>query len=180
MDSPKAHDYKKRGTRRDIRCENLGLKLQSGARVLCDVNFTFRAGHLTAIMGPSGSGKTTLLTAVAGRTQGLKVCEGWGSFVLGRFVTRQNNSKKKKATGRTLVNGVQTDLNRYQRSIGFVPQEDVMFRDCTVREIMTFSALIRSDRQTTLDERKRVANDYLHILGLDDVSDTLIGKEITI
>ncbi len=74
-----------------------------------DINFTFKSGQLTALMGPSGSGKTSLLTAVAGRTLGMKV------------------------TGRTLINGVPTDLNRYQRTIGFVPQEDVMPRDCTVK-----------------------------------------------
>jgi hypothetical protein len=39
--SPKKKD------RRDIRCENLGLTLKSGAIVLRDINYTFKSGSLT-------------------------------------------------------------------------------------------------------------------------------------
>jgi ABC-type multidrug transport system ATPase subunit len=115
--------------------------------------FRFKSGQLTALMGPSGSGKTSLLTAVAGRTLGMKV------------------------TGRTLINGVATDLNRYQRTIGFVPQEDTMMRDCTVNETLKFSAKIRSDRSMSLAERDRIVNDVQSILGLNDVANSLIGDE---
>jgi ABC-type multidrug transport system ATPase subunit len=104
-------------------------------------------------MGPSGSGKTSLLTAIAGRTS-----EG-------------------KVTGRTLINGVACDLNRYQRTIGFVPQEDVMFRDCTVKETLSFSASVRGDRNLSSGERLKIMRDTTAILGLEEISDSVIGDE---
>lgn len=82
-----------------------------------------------------------------------------------------------KVSGRTLVNGIPTDLNRYQRTIGFVPQEDVMMRDCTVKETLMFSSMIRGDRSMSFQERKQIVGDVISILGLDEVADSLIGDE---
>jgi ABC-type multidrug transport system ATPase subunit len=140
--------------RREITCENLGLKLKSGHVVLQDINYTFGSGQITALMGPSGSGKTSLLTTIAGRANyGL-------------------------ATGRTLINGVQRDLNRYSRSIGFVPQEDVMPRDCTVTETLSFSANIRLDRYMSQRQKQQIVHDVQVLLGLDDIGNSLIGDEV--
>lgn len=38
--------------------------------ILNDVNGTFKAGQLTAIMGPSGAGKSTLMNILAGYKYG--------------------------------------------------------------------------------------------------------------
>ena len=140
--------------RREITCENLGLRLKNGTVVLESVNYTFGSGQITALMGPSGSGKTSLLTTIAGRANyGL-------------------------ATGRTLINGVQRDLNRYSRSIGFVPQEDVMPRDCTVSETLAFSANIRLDRYMSQRQKQQIVRDVQVLLGLDDIGHSLIGDEV--
>ena len=49
----------------DIRTENLGRRF-SGATALDDVNATFRAGRVTAVLGANGAGKSTLLSLLAG------------------------------------------------------------------------------------------------------------------
>ncbi len=139
--------------RREITCENVGLKLKNGAVVLQDINYTFGSGQITALMGPSGSGKTSLLTAIAGRAN-------YGVV-----------------TGRTLINGIPCDLNRYQLSIGFVPQEDVMPRDCTVSETLAFSANIRLDRFMSQSTRRKIVEDVQQLLGLGDIGNSLIGDE---
>lgn len=49
--------------------EATGLSVSYGdRRVLDGVDFTARAGQITAIVGPNGSGKTTLLRAISGET----------------------------------------------------------------------------------------------------------------
>lgn len=99
----------------DVSFENLGLVLHNGNTVLDGVTGTLKAGEVTAILGPSGSGKTTFLTALAGRAT-------YGKLV-----------------GKTFLNGREVFLPRYQRLIGFVPQEDVMVRELTVRETLMVS-----------------------------------------
>lgn len=61
-------------------------------------------------MGPSGAGKTT-------------------------FVSLLTN-KVKRSAGTVRINGVEEELSRYRKLIGFVPQEDVMLRELTVRDIL--------------------------------------------
>lgn len=64
-------------------------------------------------MGPSGAGKTTLVNLITGKT--------------------------KATAGRVWVNGAEQPLRHYRKLLGFVPQEDVMLREMTVREILTVS-----------------------------------------
>ena len=51
----------------NVRFDNLGLKLPSGAVVLKGVTGRCASGAVTAIMGPSGAGKTTFLNVLAGK-----------------------------------------------------------------------------------------------------------------
>lgn len=114
---------------RDVSFENLGLRLySSGAIVLEGVTGVLRNSQVTAVMGPSGSGKTTFLSALAGRVS-------YGALV-----------------GKTFLNGREVALPRFQRSIGFVPQEDVMYRDLTVRETLMFAALAKGDHDLSLGD----------------------------
>ncbi len=34
-----------------------------------------------------------------------------------------------------MINGVEDSLLKYPKLVGFVPQEDIMHRDCTVEEV---------------------------------------------
>lgn len=67
-------------------------------------------------MGPSGAGKTTFLSILAGKVA--------------------------KTEGSIRVNGKEQTLSLWKRLIGFVPQEDVMLSELTVREILMVCKMI--------------------------------------
>lgn len=92
----------------DFECQNLGLTLPSGKIVLGGITGNIHAGKMTAIMGPSGSGKTTFMNVLCG--------------------------KVKRTTGDLLISGKKGELSVFKKICGFVPQEDVMHRELTVRE----------------------------------------------
>ena len=76
---------------------------------MSSVSGAFRPGRLCAIMGPSGAGKTTVINLITG--------------------------KVKRTGGRVLVNGVEVaGLSGMSKLVGFVPQEDIMLRELSVRE----------------------------------------------
>jgi ABC-type multidrug transport system ATPase subunit len=70
-------------------------------------------------MGPSGAGKTTFLSILAGKVA--------------------------KTDGSIKVNGKEQTLSLWKKLIGFVPQEDVMLSDLSVREILMVRTLHRED-----------------------------------
>lgn len=43
-----------------------------------------------------------------------------------------------------LINGRQAGIHVFKQHVGFVPQEDVMHRELTVREILMFNAQVSS------------------------------------
>ena len=76
-------------------------------------------------MGPSGAGKTSLMNAIAGRASGYGVVDG---------------------ELRVAVDGAaaEGDLSRWSQLCAFVPQDDVMLPELTVRQSLEFYASIRS------------------------------------
>jgi ABC-type multidrug transport system ATPase subunit len=74
------------------------------------------------------------------------------------------------------VNGqIVDDLSQWKKLIGFVPQEDIMIRQLTVRDNIDFSASYRLPVEMTLDERIDVVNETLLSLGIDHVQHSIIG-----
>ncbi|KAJ1341683.1 hypothetical protein BSLG_003705 [Batrachochytrium salamandrivorans] len=98
---------------------NLGLKLPNGVEIMGNVSGVLRSGHTCAIMGPSGAGKTTFVTLLTG-----KVARTWSCHC--QWCCR---------------GAVQV-----QKLIGYVPQEDIMMRDLTVRDILMHSARASTQR----------------------------------
>lgn len=85
--------------------------------LLSAVSGEFYAGHVNAIMGPSGAGKTTIMNVLSARA--------------------------KHTSGTIYINGKEDSLSRYSKVMGYVPQDDTMLSDLTVREILNHSARIR-------------------------------------
>ena len=91
---------------------DMGLKLKKGGKkVLASVSGSLRHSCLTAIMGPSGAGKTTFLNTISGKAY-------YGD-----------------RTGELLINGRRDKLTKYAMVTGFVPQDDIMLKEMTVKEI---------------------------------------------
>ncbi|XP_052488880.1 ABC transporter G family member 22 isoform X2 [Gossypium raimondii] len=107
-------------------------------------------GEVVALMGPSGSGKTTLLNILGGRLT--------HSAVAGS-VTYNDQPYSKFLKSR----------------IGFVTQDDVLFPHLTVKETLTYAALLRLPLTLTKQQKEKRALDVIYELGLDRCQDTMIG-----
>ncbi|KAJ3331205.1 hypothetical protein HDU76_003790 [Blyttiomyces sp. JEL0837] len=143
----------KENLRMDFEFKDLALRLPTGKSVLQGVTGEIKAGRMTAVMGPSGAGKTTFMNVLMGK------------------VTRTGGELK--------INGVTAEMDAYKKIIGYVPQEDVMLRELTVREVILYSARARLPSSWTHKEIEEHADNVIHALNLTHVAHTPIGDELT-
>jgi len=114
-----------------------------GVRAVENVNLTFAAGELTALLGPSGCGKTTLLRMIAG----LEDPSG-GSIALGA--------------------GDITRLPAHKRKFGMVFQSFALFPHLTVRENVAYSLTVSGQQKTKAWERADTLLDLVQLAGYGD------------
>eukprot|EP00834_Sanchytrium_tribonematis_P003745 NODE_156_length_15158_cov_0.791553.p2 type:complete len:846 gc:universal NODE_156_length_15158_cov_0.791553:6406-8943(+) len=137
----------------DIEFDNLEFKLPDGNVIMESVSGFFTSGKMTAVMGPSGAGKTTLFSLLTG--------------------------KAKKSRGTVLLNGKREDLSKYQKLVGYVPQDDIMLRELTVNNVLSHSASMRLPTSMSSVEKRRKVVQTVEFLGLGHVINTVIGDEET-
>jgi ABC-type multidrug transport system ATPase subunit len=135
----------------DIAFEDLSLELPSGARVLKGVTGSFKGGRMCAIMGPSGAGKTTFMNVLCGKAT-------YG-----------------KMAGTISINGTRADISSLKSVLGFVPQDDIVHEELTVREQIQFSAELRNPVGTSEDRIQRITDDVLHVMQIDHIQNTIVG-----
>lgn len=144
----------------------------SGGRtieILKSVSGAVPAGTLTAVMGPTSCGKSTLMSAL--RNGGV----GTGGLSIGGNISITLGP----STGATLVGAAAGTTRQLTRSelkkrIGYVPQEDILDRSLTVRELLTFNCRTRLPH-LSLAQVGGVVNEALSDLGLLGCADTVIG-----
>ncbi|KAJ3268851.1 hypothetical protein HK104_005247 [Borealophlyctis nickersoniae] len=136
----------------DIKFENLGLTLPNGVEIMKGVSGELKSGRTCAIMGPSGSGKTTFVTLLTGKTP--------------------------RTSGCVYVNGVKEELSKYKKLIGYVPQEDIMLTELTVRDILMHSARMRLPRSWPYIRVKNKVLEMISFLGIAHIVDNVIGNEV--
>ncbi|GLU07041.1 hypothetical protein SLE2022_240200 [Rubroshorea leprosula] len=105
-------------------------------------------GEVLALMGPSGGGKTTLLNLLSGRV---------------------------KFNSGTITYNDQPYTRSLKCRIGFVMQDDVAFPHLTVKETLTYAALLHLPSTLTLKQKKGRAMDVINELGLERCQNTMIG-----
>ncbi|XP_065186637.1 uncharacterized protein LOC135817389 [Sycon ciliatum] len=138
----------------DFQFDELGLELKSsGAKVLQGVTGQIKSHQVTAVMGPSGAGKSTFITTLCGKA------------TYGR------------QTGRVFINDSPDDLTRYRKVVGFVPQDDIMLRMMTVKENLTFHAMMRLPRSMPRVAKREKVQNVIDDLGLYDIRHSVIGDE---
>ena len=136
--------------RRVVRLDSVHLNFQVTDRntgrpklLLDDLSLVVKPKELIGLLGPSGAGKSTLMNALNG------------------FV--------KPTSGKVLYNGVELyqNLEALKSTIGFVPQEDIMHRQLTVRHCLYYAARLRLPDDVSDDEINHRVEEMLEILKLD-------------
>ena len=113
---------------------------------------------MTVIMGPSGCGSTK-------------------TFNLETTLMSILSGKIKQTSGTINVSNTEVDITKITNIIGFVPQEDVMYRELTVRENIIHSARMRLPSTWTASEIEVLVDNVLEILNLSQVQHSIIGDE---
>jgi ABC-type multidrug transport system ATPase subunit/pSer/pThr/pTyr-binding forkhead associated (FHA) protein len=119
-------------------------------RLLDPVSLTVFPSELVALMGPAGAGKTTLLKAL--------------------------NGYSVPNAGQVLFNGEDLYANQeqFRLQVGYVPQDDILHSQLTVREALYYTAKLRTDLRD--DEIEQRIVQVLRELNIDDIADRLIGS----
>ncbi|KAJ3246671.1 hypothetical protein HDU78_006421 [Chytriomyces hyalinus] len=137
----------------NIRFNRLGYKPNGNNTLLHEMSGEFRSGRSVAIIGPSGAGKTTFLHTLMG--------------------------KIKRTSGSISINGSASELGNLRKLIGFVSQDDIMPKDLTVREAISFSARARLPETYSNHDIDEIVNSILFALSLQNVQHSLLGDEFT-
>jgi len=109
-------------------------------------------GEVVGLMGPSGCGKTTLMKIMNG-------CER--ATAGGVFYDNVN---------------LEQNLGRFTSQIGYVPQDDIMHPELTVRETLFYAARLRLPKEVTDLEVTQKVEEVVNDLGLKDRLGTQIGS----
>lgn len=102
-------------------------------RILNEVNLSIYPKEFVALVGGSGAGKSTLMKALSGFTP---------------------------ANGKVLLNGdnLYQSFGAYRSILGYVPQDDIIHRQLTVRSALTYAAQLRLPDATPAELQKRIAD----------------------
>ncbi|KAJ5949948.1 hypothetical protein N7454_001532 [Penicillium verhagenii] len=119
-------------------------------RLLDHVAGWVKPGTLTALMGVSGAGKTTLLDVLAQRTT-MGVVTG-DMFVNDKPLT-----------------------SSFERSTGYVQQQDLHLETATVRESLQFSAMLRQPSSVPKEEKYQHVEEVIDLLNMREFSDAVVG-----
>mmetsp|Transcript_47690 Transcript_47690/g.137741 ORF Transcript_47690/g.137741 Transcript_47690/m.137741 type:complete len:1244 (+) Transcript_47690:38-3769(+) len=156
MPSKAINNYRFRGMRAkdatvSLKFQDLGLNLKDGRCVLNGVTGEFNAGRLVGILGPSGAGKTTFMNVLCGKAT-------YGTM-----------------KGTVFVNNADCDVRVISSVMGFVPQDDVVHEKLTVRENLSFAALLRNPPNTSHARVTAIVEDVLNVMQMGHIQRSIVG-----
>lgn len=76
--------------------------------------------------------------------------------------------------GEMLVNGQSRDTG-FQRKTGYVQQQDLHLSTSTVREALTFSAVLRQSKSIPHAEKIAYVDEVISILDMEAFADAIVG-----
>lgn len=129
----------------------ISYKFRNGQTAIHPVSFEVVQGRLVGIMGPSGAGKSTLLKLLSGQL--------------------------KPTSGRIYLNGrdIHREARHIQGLLGYVPQEDLLIEELTVRENIYYAARLAYADDTEAHEATESA---LKALGLLPIANLPVGSPL--
>lgn len=119
---------------------------------LDEINFYVKRGEFLSILGPSGSGKTTLLKCLIG-----EIIPDTASIFINDFDFFKNYSY-------------------FQKYIGYVPQDDLLFNNLTVYENLFYCGKLRLPHIRDARELKKKIDNILMQIGLSEKRDLVVGS----
>jgi ABC-type multidrug transport system ATPase subunit len=130
-----------------------GIKVVIGSSTLLDaVSFSLESRNMLAVVGPSGAGKTTLLRALTGFSRPTHGTVRFG--------------------GRDLY----ADYDELRARIGYVPQEDLVHEQLTVRQELEFAGALRLPPDLGQAGFSKRADEVMSELGLSSRAGLQIEK----
>lgn len=131
--------------------QEISHRFKEGQKALSNIAFRLPKGSMMAIMGPSGSGKTTLLQVLLGEI--------------------------KATNSQITIDGMDfcANFTFFQKHIGYVPQDDLLFPNLTVYENLLYRIrLALPYLKNKLEIRTRIEN-LLYSVGLFDQRNMIVG-----
>lgn len=127
--------------------------VRAGNRFLVqDVSFALDSMHFGAVLGPTGAGKSTLLRSLIGA--------------------------RPPDQGRVLYNGrdIYVNYDELRNRIGYVPQDDLLHPQLTVRRALEYAAALRFPPDVSARERSGRVEEIMAELGLSERADLVVAK----
>ncbi|ORX93551.1 hypothetical protein BCR34DRAFT_629343 [Clohesyomyces aquaticus] len=129
--------------------DDLQFEPKPGKKILRNVSGAIDSGSMWAIMGGSGAGKSTFVNVLMGKT--------------------------KNTGGSIKVNGHPKDMSKYKKLIGYVPQDDIVLPELTVRENILHSARVRLPMTWKDRDIQAFVDSVISCIGLSHVQHSLVG-----
>lgn len=117
--------------------------------ILQNVTGSIDRGSLTAVMGGSGAGKSTFVNVLMGKTT--------------------------NTGGIVMVNDTPNKMKRFRKQVGFVPQDDIVLPELTVRENILHSARVRLPSTWEDKDIRAHVDSVIDCLELSHVRDSRVG-----
>jgi len=144
---------------KEISVNVIEKKTRQTKKIVNNISFTIYPSELVGLMGPSGAGKTTLMLAL--------------------------NGYKKPSQGQVFANNISLigHYDCFRQRIGYVPQDDIIHHELTVKEALFYTAKLRLAKDLTEKEINNIIDNVLTELGLIDdkkqidVRDVIIGSK---
>ncbi len=116
------------------------------------ISLHIKRGEFVAIVGGSGCGKSTLLNEL--------------------------NGSEPADEGSVTLDGTDLYANfkMLKSSIGYVPQQDIVYDDLRLYDMLVYAAKLRMQSDTTAEERKARIEEVIALLELDGVRNNYIGR----
>lgn len=126
-------------------------------QLLHDIDFAIFPGEFVGLMGPSGCGKTTLLNVLLGNNRITGGSVEYNGIAVAQF------------------------KDQFGSLIGYVPQEDLLHAELTVRETLYYQARLRLPQDVSSREINQSIDKLCEQLGLFrpgglDVRDVIVGS----
>lgn len=130
-----------------VTARNLSKEID-GKTILKDISLAISPREFVGLMGPSGCGKSTLMDAL--------------------------NGLRPATAGAVFVNDLDLyrNFNALRRSIGYVPQRDILHDALTVERTLHYAAKLRLPGGTSTSNMRGIIDEVIHTVGLVEQRNT--------